>query len=397
MLFIIRKMMRKNFQIFSFVSALFLFLPGFLSGQTSETGTTEVSFLFIGDIMGHDTQIKAAFNKEDSTYNYEEYFEYLTPLFNETDFVIANFEVTLAGEPIKGYPQFSSPDELAYDCKNAGINFFACANNHCCDRGLKGIDRTINVLDMMDIPHTGTFKSVEERDKNYPVVLEKNGIRIALLNYTYGTNGLPVPQGKIVNLIDKDQIEMDLEKAKTLSADKIIVFLHWGKEYQSEPNAKQEELADFIFAKGGDIIIGSHPHVIQKMMWMKGTDGKKEHLIAYSLGNFVSNQRKRYTDGGTLAKFTLTKTGDDVSIKEAGYILNWVYKSFEQDGTHYRVLPVSQFENEPGFFISKEYFDKMGVFIKDSRTLYKEQNVNMNEYLYEPSSKKWFLSGQPAL
>ena len=389
--------MRQSFDIFNFVSALFLLLPGLLSGQIDASGAKEVSFLFLGDIMGHDTQIKTGFNKEDSTYNYEEYFEYLKPLFKARDFVIANFEVTLAGEPIKGYPQFSSPDELAYDCKNAGIDFFASANNHCCDRGAKGIIRTINVLDMMDIPHTGTFKSAKDRDEKYPVVLEKNGIRIALLNYTYGTNGLLVPKGLVVNLTDKDQIEKDLKKAQTMGVDKILVFMHWGKEYQTEPNHEQEELAEFIFAKGADIIIGSHPHVIQKMIWTKKSDEKKEHLIAYSLGNFVSNQRKRYTDGGAMISFTLAKTGNEVSIKEAGYFLNWVYKSFEQDGTHYRVLPVSQFENQPGFFISKDYFDKMKVFIKDSRDLYKAQNVNMKEYLYDPSAKKWFLSGQPVL
>ena len=384
--------MKKNIIILVFASALFLFLPGSLASQALEPTSQEVSFLFVGDIMGHDTQINAAFNKEDSTYNYEEYFDYLKPVFEDADFTIANFEVTLAGEPLKGYPQFSSPDELAYDCKNAGIDFMALANNHCCDRGAKGITRTINVLDMMDIPHTGTFIDSLERKSKYPAILEKNGIRVALLNYTYGTNGLAVPKGMIVNLIDRNSIETDLKEAKEKNVDKVIVFLHWGLEYQSEPNKDQEDLAEFIFSKGGDIIIGSHPHVIQKMIWLKDDDGKGEKLISYSLGNFISNQRKRYTDGGTMARFTLCRSNGEVIIKEAGYYLTWVYKSFEKDGTHYRILPVSQFEDQPGFFLSKEYYEKMNVFIKDSRSLYNEQNVNMKEYLYEPSSMKWFLS-----
>ena len=364
----------------------------FCQSDIADSTSGRLTFLFVGDILGHDTQINAAYNASEDSYNYDEYFEYLKPVIRDADFTIANLEVTLGGEPYKGYPKFSSPDELAADCRNAGINVLVTANNHCCDRGKKGIIRTINALDLMDISHTGTFKDTSDRILNYPLILEKNGIKVDLLNYTYGTNGIPVPSGVVVNLINKQRIEKDIFDSKKKKVDKIIVFFHWGKEYKSTPDDKQIDLAEFCFSRGVDIVIGSHPHVVQKMEWFKEGDNSGERLIAWSLGNFVSNQRKSKTDGGALIKFTLSKRDNLTQITETGYYLTWVYKTILKNKTCFQILPVSQFEYKPDFFLSKAYFDKMQIFIHESRELFSKQNINVPEYIYDTKDNSWKLT-----
>ena len=148
--------------------------------------------LFIGDIMGHDEQIWSAENRETHLYNYDDVFKYIKPVVADADIAIANFEVTLAGPPYTGYPQFSSPSDLAGACKNMGIDYLVTANNHAADRGKKGIISTINKLDSIEIPHTGTFLNSSIRDSLSPLMIYKNGTSISLLNYTFSTNGRKV-------------------------------------------------------------------------------------------------------------------------------------------------------------------------------------------------------------
>ena len=320
---------------------LLLFLPLALFSQVSLlSDTNELSLIFIGDIMGHGPQIQSAYDAKSKTYKYDECFKYIKDEISDADITIANLEVTLGGSPYKGYPCFSSPDALPEAAKDAGIDFLITANNHSCDRKKKGIIRTIDVLDTLKIPHTGTFKNKAEREKLYPYILEENGIKLALLVYTYGTNGIPVPSPCIVNLIDRKTIEADLEKAKNQNPDKIIVMIHWGAEYQSHPNAFQKELADFCFEKGADIIIGGHPHVLQKMEWEKGSVYSEDQLIVYSLGNFISNQRKRKTDGGAFFKLKIKKADDESYISEAGYYLSWVYRPIVNGKKKYYILVI---------------------------------------------------------
>jgi len=350
--------------------------------------TTNLSLLFMGDIMGHDSQINSA-RQADGSFDYTEVFEYLRNEISEVDVAIANLEVTLAGPPFKGYPQFSSPDNLALAAKNAGIDIFGTANNHSVDRGKKGIIRTLNVLDSLQIPHTGTFRTTEEKTKSTPFIINKNGIKLALLNYSYGTNGIKVPSPTVVNLIDYKSIASDVELAKAQNTDKIIMFIHWGTEYQHEPNKYQTDVADFCFNKGVDYIIGSHPHVVQKSEWETDSIKEKELFITYSLGNFVSNQRKRYTDGGQMIKLVLQKENNNVSIKESGFYLTWVYTPVIQGKKHFHILPCGKYELEPEFFASPEHFDKMKLYISDSRNLLNSQNKNVKEYLF--FENKWGL------
>ena len=187
--------------------AIILFLVYDLAGF-SQSDTSRLKLVFAGDIMGHDEQITGAWNAILNNYEYEPTFRYVKPYIEQADIAVANLEVTLAGPPYKGYPQFSSPDALAIAARDAGFDVFIQANNHALDRGRKGFNRTMRILDSLNIFHTGTFADSLRRVINYPLILEKNGIRIALLNYTYGTNGIVIPRPSIINRIDTSKIRV---------------------------------------------------------------------------------------------------------------------------------------------------------------------------------------------
>ena len=343
--------------------------------------TTRLSLVFLGDIMQHDSQISDAYNKETGGYDYKPCFQFIKPYIEAADVAIGNLEVTLAGRPYKGYPQFSAPDELLVALKDLGMDVLVTANNHCVDRGKAGLERTIAMLDSFNIPHTGTFKDKEERERRYPLIVERQGFRLAILNYTYGTNGLPVSKPNVVNLLDTATMRMDLENAVSLNPDIIIVFPHWGLEYESLPSKSQKQIAELCLKYGARLVVGAHPHVIQPMEWRKSDN----QLIAYSLGNFVSGQRKRYTDGGTLIRIELEKvTFNDGSsltgIDTAGYILEWVYRTNDAAKDYY-VLPVPDVESQPeAFFMDADSKEAFRTFVSDSRALFEKHNIALSEF-----------------
>lgn len=366
-----------------FFKLCILYLLFFTEGVGQDT--TQLSLLFAGDIMGHDSQIASAYDASTNTYDYSSCFQFIEPYLKSADLAIGNLELTLAGPPFKGYPQFSSPDALAHALKEAGFDVLVTANNHSADRGGKGIERTIRILDSLSVSHTGTFTDEVNRMNDYPLLIQKNGFSLSLLNYTYGTNGMPVPKPYIVNLIDTAQIHRDLDKAKGARPDIIIVFMHWGDEYQSMPNKQQRQLADFCFRHGADFVIGAHPHVLQPMEWRK--DDNK--IVVYSLGNFVSGQRDRYKNGGALAYVKLKKIrhGEDsiqAMIDSTGYYLEWVYRTVDSHKDYY-ILPVPSFENDALNFIKDEgSWVALKTFAEDSRSLFGKHNLNFSEITRAP-------------
>ncbi len=338
-----------------------------------------ISLIFIGDIMGHGSQIRSAYCPTMRTYDYEHVFSEISPIISECDFAVANLEVTLAGKPYSGYPQFSSPEELAVACKNNGINVLVTANNHACDRGKKGILRTIAVLDSLGIHHTGTFKDSIDRYKNNLLILRKNNIGIGLLNYTYGTNGVKVPFPTIVNQIDTISMLKDIQDAKAKCLDKLIVVVHWGEEYQSQPSKKQINIANFLFKNGVDIIAGAHPHVLQKMEFISDSKEGNEHLIAYSLGNFVSNQRIGKRDGGAMLKVTLSKKNRKTKISTVGYILTWVNKPVVNGKRKFEIVACSVLESNNFYGMNRTATSKVKLFMRNSRNLLKKENKGVSE------------------
>jgi poly-gamma-glutamate synthesis protein (capsule biosynthesis protein) len=244
------------------------------------------------------------------------------------------------------------------------------------------------MLDTFKIPHTGTFIDSTARAASYPLMLHKNGFTLALLNYTYGTNGLPVYKPNIVNMLDTAVIRKDLIKAKSLKPDAIIVFTHWGSEYQSLPSKSQKDITQFCFRHGAQLVIGAHPHVIQPMEWRKN----KNQFVAYSLGNYVSGQRKRYTDGGALAYIELEKVTFDVdsavtTIDSAAYYLHWVHRTVDANKDYF-MLPVPDDKQNLAFIKDDASRTAYKLFVSDSRALYAKHNVNVKEITTRPMTKE---------
>jgi poly-gamma-glutamate capsule biosynthesis protein CapA/YwtB (metallophosphatase superfamily) len=364
-------------------------MTGFSHSGPSEE--KKLSLLFIGDIMGHDSQIWSAEDIKTGTYDFNDVFMYVKPLISGVDVAVANFEVTLAGPPYKGYPRFSSPAALAEACRNAGIKYLVTANNHASDRGTEGIEGTIHRLDSLGIDHTGTFLNRTARDSLNPLMIKKSSFSIALLNYTYGTNDLNIPAPLIINMLDRNLIASDIKKAKGKNPDLVILFLHWGNEYDTIPSKAQHELADYFFSLGADLIIGSHPHVLQKMVWVKSNKSSpRDRITVYSLGNFISNQQKPKTDGGSMVRIDLVKSGRTVSVLNAGYYLTWVYTPIINYEIKLYILPCAEFENNSDFFTDQRDYLRMMKFVNDSRSLLQKQNINFTEYIFKDS--KWVLN-----
>lgn len=341
--------------------------------------------IFVGDVMQHDGQIEAAYNAKNQSYEYEDGFKFVKPLINEYDLKIANLEVTLAGKPYKGYPQFSAPDELAESLVTTGFNVILTSNNHSADRGEKGIIRTLDKLDELGVKHTGTFRNQAERDANYPLMIEQNNVKIAMLNYTYGTNGIEVDPPVIVNYIDSNVMRADILKAKGLGAEYIVCNLHWGTEYKPLPNSYQKKYEQFCYRMGVDMVIGGHPHVVQPIE--KKTEQKKNVLTVWSLGNFVSNMQVRYTRGGAMVGATIEKLDNTVSLKDVNYHLVYVLRKKEGQVTQYYMLPDFDYNQFRPEFLTKVDLDRMNQFFSDARTLYLEHNTGTSEYVIKPESK----------
>jgi len=357
----------------------------FLLSFVSFSQDNELSMLFVGDVMQHDGQISAAYNKTTASYEYEDAFKFVKPILHEYDLRIANLEVTLAGKPFKGYPQFSAPDELPESLITAGFNIILTANNHSCDRGGKGVLRTLNKLDELGVAHTGTFRSQEERDETYPLMVEQKGMKVAMLNYTYGTNGIFVSEPLIVNYIDSAVIKKDVAKAKELGAEYIICNMHWGTEYKLLPNNYQKKYEALCYRIGVDMVIGGHPHVVQPIVKkeIKGED----KLTVWSLGNFVSNMQVRHTRGGVMVGATIKKEDNKVKLGEVKHHLIYVLTKKEGTTSPYYILPDFDYNKYRPDFLGKVDITRMEQYFSDARKLYTEHNRgNTESFVSEESA-----------
>ena len=308
-----------------------------------------ISMSVIGDIMCHNSQYTDAYVASSDTYDFSYVFEDIKQYIEPADIAIGNIETTFAGKErgYSNYPTFNSPEQLATNLKDLGIDVLCTANNHSLDKGYSGLTSTLKFLDDAGISHMGTYDSAESQ--NEILIKDVNGIKIAFLAYTYGTNGIPVPKNNpyCINLIDKDLILKHLELAKEQEPDLICVNMHWGLEYKTKQNSEQEELADFLFTNGVDIILGSHPHVLQPMEKKTITleDGStKDCFVIYSLGNFISGQNQDNTRNSVILNIECTKSGETnkTTIDSVSYVPIYMYKSSSGKTKRYKVLDIEQ-------------------------------------------------------
>ena len=346
-----------------------------------------VTLAVCGDVMSHSPQTNDAYDAATDTYSYMNCFQYVRPWIEKADYAVANFETTLNGPPYSGYPQFCAPDALAYNIQEIGFDLVTTANNHSMDKGFNGVVRTLDTLDAANLKHIGTYRTQEEFDENKGVVVvDINGIQVAFLGYTYGTNGIPVSEGNnfCINrfntdyiaecsVLDEAKLTSELSYAESLGVDLIAVMIHWGIEYQTTENAYQDQVADFLLQNGADLILGSHSHVPQPMMERTVTladDTQKTGFVCYSLGNFVSNQSPatvnvNYTDTTAILNLELTKdfeTGE-TTVTNASYVPLLVLNRGAGAADQYAILDVhkcmSDYESGDTSVVSAAVYEKL--------------------------------------
>lgn len=329
----------------------------------------EIELLFVGDAMQHQPQINAA-TRADGSLDYSQCFTMIEGDISAADYAVANLEVPLAGKPYAGYPVFSGPDEFARQLKNSGFDLLLTANNHCLDRGSRGLRRTIATLASMGIPSIGTYNSAAHRDSVMPFITGIKGRRIAVLTYTYGTNGMPVRDGIVVDHIDRAAMHRDIAQARRNGAQVICVCLHWGIEYRRTPDKAQEELADFLIDEGVDLIIGSHPHVVQPFEIRYSPRHGKNVAIAYSLGNFISNQNDIDSRGGAMAVVKVKLHNGRPCDVQMGYKLLFCQKPRRgMAGDNYRLIPASLRDS-----VRADQLPEFDRFVQRTRALLSQHN-----------------------
>lgn len=326
----------------------------------------EVNIVAVGDIIIHEDQLKSQFNEDTGEYNFDNNFKYVKSHIESADIALANLETTLAGEEQKytGYPLFNSPSSIVDAIKNCGFDILSTVNNHTIDRGSAGVLSTVAEVQKRNLKAVGTR---ENSDKDPYILEEVKGIKLGVISYSFETprkgnsktlNAIEIPSD-VVNLLNTfsyEYIEEDLKKIKaqidemkSKGAEAIIFFIHWGNEYEREPNVHQKSIANTLCDYGVDVIIGSHPHVVQPMEFITSEKTGKRSLVVYSMGNFISNQQyertnNRYTEDGILVNIQMKKNKDskNITISGVSYIPTWVHRYSNNSRFVYEILPLTE-------------------------------------------------------
>jgi len=331
-------------------------------GETTTTSTTEVSaessittttteppvvinIAAIGDVMAHKAIIESAKVPGVESYDFRPLFAPVARYFSGADYTVANLESRIAGAEFgyTAYPLFNAPESLAYALKVCGVDLVATANNHTLDFGWEGIVKTLDNLDGLGLAHVGTHRTPAE--KRTPFVVDIRGIKVAFVNYTSYLNGLVPPpehEAYAVNRLDVDAVAEEAMMARIWGADIVIALLHYGDEYERTPSEAQVAVSQEILSRGVDVILGSHPHVVQPIghFFDFTTWRVNDKYVVYSLGNFVSSQRWRYSDSGLIAYVRIEKKGLRAYVTGVSYLPVYVQRSAGSDPVRYRVLPV---------------------------------------------------------
>jgi len=341
-----------------------------------EPVTTTASLAVIGDMMVHSYQYEESYDSKTGTYEFDHNFAAVKKYLEAADYCIGNMETVFAGEDvgISDYPNFNTPDSFAKAAKDGGVDFVTTANNHCVDKGTASLLRTLDILDENGIDHTGTYRTKEERDKIF--IKDINGIKFAFLSYTYGTNGMPYANSYNVNILNDELVKSDIAKAKALKPDFVVVIPHMGIEYQTEPTSEQKRVADMCFKAGADIILASHPHVLEPMEMRAVTDENgdtRECFIIYSLGNFISSQTTPPRNASIILNIDTKKTDDEkAEITKVSFIPIW-----------------TQFRNGKNVndFVVRSVYDVLSLPKSEQNSNFRAKDIKrLNDIHYETTS-----------
>ncbi|MFA6677135.1 MAG: CapA family protein [Bacteroidales bacterium] len=331
----------------------------------SKNENDTVSITFAGDLMLHTSQLNAALKPDSdpslsNSYDFSSYFKYTSNLFKNADYSVINMEFPVGTLPYMGYPSFSAPDEIIKESMKNGIDLFLCANNHMCDKRYAGLKSTIASYDKLWANYTGLYKNKADEKKNNPFLTEIRGIRVAFINFTYGTNGIPISKPFVINTMDSLAISKAVERARRAGAEIIIALPHWGVEYYTTSSYTQRKWRDYLLSLGVSVIIGSHPHVMEPIVVENEADNTSiKSLTVYSMGNYISNMSLPKTPMGTIITLKLTRDKDGKVII-AGYNSDWIWCSRAGKlEKNYTTILVNDFKDKRNLFIEKSDYDTM--------------------------------------
>lgn len=342
--------------------------------EESEEKEETITLTAAGDCLMHNTQIWSGM-QQDGSYSFPTFFADVEYLIKQGDYSSTNFEAPMAGADAgySGYPIFNSPDAAAEAFANAGFDLIITANNHILDKGFDGASRTMQVLHDSDLDTVGTYLSAE--DKQQFLIKDIRNVKVGYLAYSYSTNGMPVPPEHpyFFNFLDPEQILADIEALRP-QVDVLVLVLHWGVEYSPQPTNEQKDLARQFLTAGADIILGSHPHVIQSMEVLKIND--KDKFVIYSMGNFISHQKGLERNSGIVLKLKLTKDFDSgkTILSEVSYTPTYSH-FYEANGKlNFRVVPVEKTikkikDGQEPFLTSEQLDDLEAVLLQTQSQL----------------------------
>lgn len=345
-----------------------------------QDSSVTISISVVGDLMCHSPQFQFAQVAKDS-FDFSPVYRNVKKYLAASDFTFGNLETVTTGKAnggYTGYPFFNTPSSYITALKNVGFDLLVTANNHAFDRKENGILKTIDEIRSRNLNSVGTFKSQQDRDSIR--IFNIKAIKIAFLAYSYGTNGNPIPDGKnyLINLIDYDLMQKDIKSAKYNGAEIVLVHFHFGEEYKREPVQFQKDVVNKTIEFGADIIIGGHPHVLQPVNFFKTNNATLDSgFVAYSMGNFFSNQQARFKDAGMILTIDITKNliNNKIEIKEVNYLPTWVFKGNTSNGKEYLIMPDIPFSDST-ITLSKTEIIKMNQAFNDTRVIINKYTNN---------------------
>lgn len=368
----------------------FLLLMCMLPFAKAESAFTDnrlksATLRFIGDFVIHEPIFKSAerlarLENAEHDYDFAPMLDSIRAAMSNADFTVTNVDGCLGKKDLEkyrysGYPAFITPHHILYALKDCSVDMLTLANNHMLDSWYSGLMYTIDNVDSFGIRYIGASRTQEER--NTPVICDVNGIKIGFLNYTKDLNSMdhqPALDKRAmqfaVHAIKNSDCMADAKRLKDAGANVIVCCMHWGTEYEKEPDQNQKEYAEKLMEAGVDVIIGGHPHVVQRAEWLRGVNQfgeTQETLCLYSLGNFLSFQRTRYRDGGIIFEFTIQEQADgSYRIVDPGYLPTWVWVTGAREKYDFKVVNIADFiENRPEGMTGKDFHQMMESY-KDS-------------------------------
>ena len=374
-----------------------------ISEVVNDINTIEI--VATGDILIHKEILETQYNSETDEYDFNNNFKYIKEYLEKADLAIGNLETTLSGIEnygFSGYPSFNSPDSLADAMKSAGYDIVANMNNHCLDRDVNGYYRTRKTLVDRGFDVIGTRESVD--DKRY-IIKDVKGIKVGVISYGYtmtaedgnfGVNGISIPYDllQLMNYYHPDTLESDMlnmkeqiELMREDGAEVIVFYMHWGDEYELEPNDIQKQIAQFLADEKVDIIFGTHPHSLQPIDMIQSSDGSSDTAVVYSMGNFLSSQRTErignpYTEDGAIVSVKVNKDMEtnEITVDIPTYIPTWVNWYGKDGKLFYEVVPATiddaDYLTEEGRKRIKESFDRTTSVIENY-----DEAIEVNKFI----------------